>query len=366
MFLISMKYVLQLTIGFDLMIVSYAVFILMLFHYVFIVFRKKSVDVDCIYLLFLIPFYLISSSRADTIYVVLGCLILKEYSLKAIVQASVIVQLVVLLFYLLLMSLNVFPVFEYVRSNGLTYYTLGFINPNSTASFLFGLIIICSLFFRLKKYYHMMFSSSVVLGLCFLLIFLITGCRTYSYGLIFYLLFSALFGFCKKVHFKRIFLLFPFLLFVFILLLPYYLSFELDRLFSGRLAIFCAYLNEFDFKKLLFGRPLHEGAFDNSFLMLLFNGGIVSVIFFLSTYFRGIKNSSNAFLKKYLPFLLVMLLIGLCECSFSGFGLLSMIFYRILYENKFKKNLVYEKHRVIPSSNFNLGSWKYSTIDNVN
>ncbi|MBR4624239.1 MAG: hypothetical protein IKO56_01725, partial [Alphaproteobacteria bacterium] len=111
----------------------------------------------------------------------------------------------------------------------------------------------------------------------------------------------------------------------------------IDDLLSGRIRIVSLFYDELTFHSFLMGSRIPDKPLDNAYIMLLMNGGVASVLFFLITFIKGVRKLPNEYTGEYFPFVTAVLLSGCGESTFSALTAYSLVFYRILYENFFLK-----------------------------
>ena len=312
----------------------YVALMLMLFHYFFLI-KGKLICEELIYILLLIPAYLISNSHFISVLIVFSCLIMKYYPLSKIIKTSLYIQGLFITVYLLCFVFNLTHNTIFLK-NGVVCHTLGFLHPNETALRMYDVLILLTFFFFTKYDNIKKFFLFIILSVFTYIISIVTGNRTFFYSLLVYGVLILISKFKSQKSFKFLMITSLFLLIGLICYLPQMENIsEFDKILSGRLSILKIYFNEMNMNAFLFGRQLiQDMPFDNAFMMILFNGGIVYVIFFLSTYIKGIVNAPVHYANLYMPFIVSYLVTGFAENTFSSLTTSTIIFYRILYEYK--------------------------------
>lgn len=208
-------------------------------------------------------------------------------------------------------------------------YNLGFNNTNSASSFLMINLMILVFWVYLKNKFFTLFFFPL-----FYLIYIITLSRTsFVAEIIFYI--SIIFSFLKFNFFLRFFPIIIYIL-TFVLIIFSREYSWINELFTTRFFIYDQILSSMSFFNYLFGVKLPEDQpMDSSFLSLLFNGGIIYVLLFLMLYEKFYRNNFQKNIYIYLPFIFFVLACGFSENLFSSFNLISLTFFKILYDNKF-------------------------------
>lgn len=275
--------------------------------------------------------------------------LLRDISLKrlGLINASLFLLFFVLMFFLL--TFGVIHSREWVMPKGVAY-DLGFANPNAVGSSIYILLLnLYLLFYDKSKYilpililvitqtvYHYSLSRTAWIGgmilvlVHFLVTFrLIRPSLRYFIGILPFLLMGVILYF--TVH-----------------LWEYPL---IDQLFSGRLSIYSRMLENMSAVNWLIGiRSLAEEPMDSSFLMLLFNGGIMLFLLFLGTFLRSMIKHFD-FIKPYLPIILSILASGIVENIFSAASSISVIFWLLIFQ---QKEQVYKSKIVLAKTNSNV------------
>ncbi len=208
-------------------------------------------------------------------------------------------------------------------------YNLGFSNTNSASAFLMTNLMVLVLWVYLKNKLFTFFFIPL-----FYLIYVVTLSRTSFFAeIIFYI--SMIFSFLKFNFFLR-----------FLPVIIYILTFALivfsrdylwiNELFTTRFFIYDEILSSMNFFNYFLGVKIPEDQpMDSSFLSLLFNGGIIYVLIFLILYEKFYRNSFQKRIYTYLPFVFFVLACGFSENIFSSFNFISLVFFKILYDNHF-------------------------------
>lgn len=219
---------------------------------------------------------------------------------------------------------------EWISSKG-TATSLGLNNPNALGIWFYYLIVNMRL--SLIKRPNFMFFVVIVIITYFA--FGLSYSRTTLLGSLIFIILVFL-NDRKGIKLNnKIIEYSPLLLFSLILLVTFVIAKalpEIDLVFSYRFSIYLKLLSDMSVSDIFMGYRVPEGqAMDNAFLMLLFEGGSIS-IFLLIVYFRKM---TQRYTSSYMPFLLSMLLVGLAENTFSVPSTTSILFWSmILYKRE--------------------------------
>lgn len=297
-----------------------------------IIFSINYTKVNTAFLLvpFLCIMLVVNRQILGIIDLIAMCLILKNESIKKLA-----------LIYLCGIILFV-PVWMALLGNGLLenlrffdpkkgeFFSYGFTNPNGLG--MLGFHIACCCFILLSP--RRLFLSAFLTLILSQVFYYFSASRTPWIGGMVLAATTLMLEFnCIKKWMKYPIAFFP----PFITCLCLYISknidnyFELNFLVSGRFSIYSSILNNMGLLNWIVGTPLPEGeAMDGSYMMLLFSGGIVTVILFCFLIYRiMIKYYGQIFF--YLPFLLSILACGVMENTFSSCRGLSVMFWSLLF-----------------------------------
>ena len=221
---------------------------------------------------------------------------------------------------------------EVIMPKGVAY-SLGFNNTNTASAFFMLNIMVISLYlYNIKKLY-----SFLLLPVLYIIYELTLGRTSFYAELVFYI--SVILLFAPPIRKVRLlYKLFPILLFSSLLILTnlsnHYSA--IDAVFTTRFSIYSNLLGMMQPINYLTGLAIPEGQpMDSSFFDLLFAGGVTYLLLFFYLYNIYYKNSikNNDF--HYMPFILFMLATGFSENTFSSFNILSIIFFKILYDSAY-------------------------------
>jgi len=223
-------------------------------------------------------------------------------------------------------------------------HTLGFSNPNELGAFMFATL--CSFFVGYIRTYKVMVPC--LFFLCSWYIYRLSGSRTAFYGeciILFVYLIQRIFG--TKIYkcFRIPISILPVILFcitIYVTLNALDYS-ELNALFSDRFNYIAIHLSSFSsINELIIGKEIEYELLplDNVYVTLLFFGGLPCIIIFLYLYYRCINRLWLKF-KDYLPYLIGLVIAGICESLFigiiPGFLLLWIIVFQSLFVSKYEK-----------------------------
>ena len=112
---------------------------------------------------------------------------------------------------------------------------------------------------------------------------------------------------------------------------------------TGRPFYYNKWFNNMSAINFLAGIQIVDDPLDSTYMMFLFNGGILFVFLFLYFYVVGIKNISDTDMKKYMPFILSMLVAGFAENTVNGINTLAIVFFCVLSKQFKLSNKRYKK-----------------------
>lgn len=217
-------------------------------------------------------------------------------------------------------------------------WDFGFRNPNRFAMFIFS--IFANLYILLwKKTYWFFFFSTTIIGIW---VYNYTQSRTFVMSFLLLLIFSLGIRsqrFSKEIlKHKYLYALIPLIIctLIYYLTQTNYYNSLLDILISGRLGLYQNFLNSISPLHYLIGtEQVNDQILDNSYLHLLFEGGIIAFVIFNILLFFTIKNISynNLYI---IPLLISFFAYGMTESIFTfvlSYG--NMIIWAVLYLTAF-------------------------------
>ena len=292
-----------------------------------------SIDFNKIERIFLlIPFLclliFINKQILGTIDIIVMCLILKDRSITKLSRSYIYILFIFIPVWLFLLS-NGFIVSDrwFDPNKGGEFYDYGFASPNGLG--IFGFNIVATLFLSSKRKYSL--TLIFILLIINQIFYVLSNCRTAWIGgivLIFCTIINRFYGFNKLTKYPLAIL--PIIISVILIYLAKHLyQYQLiDILLSGRLSIYNSILSQMTLKNWIFGITLPSGPMDGSYMMLLFTGGIITLLFYFYLNYRMmIKRFS--LIKYYLPFILAIMACGVEETTFSCSGL-SLLYWMLL------------------------------------
>lgn len=219
--------------------------------------------------------------------------------------------------------------------------TLGFENPNGLG--FLGFQIISALYLVFRKY------SLIVLLIITLaineLFFSISVSRTpwvggFAFSFILLLMILGLLRSWMRYAIGLLPIVLSLLIFYFTIKIDSYP--ELEVLFTTRFSLYASIINQMSIVNWIIGAKIPAGMpMDGSYMCLLFEAGIVGLIFFLKAFNKSIVKHFDD-LRLYMPFIIGMLACGVAENTFSSATGISVIFWFLflnsdnLYGNRTK------------------------------
>lgn len=216
-----------------------------------------------------------------------------------------------------------------IYPKGLTH-DLGFGNSNTAGLQFCMLLLIVVTFLLQKTKIHFLLYIFLIPNYC---IYLLTKGRTYFISGFFFFFLIFYFSFKRKYRIERKIISFlPFLLFssTYVLIFLFNKNPVLNVLLTGRLALNYETISDFSAINYLLGYGMPEGPMDSSYLGILMNGGIISVLLFLVITSRGLFHMSVKNAKIFIPYIVVMLIASFTETILPLFYPATILFYKIL------------------------------------
>lgn len=288
--------------------------------------------------LVLIPIAMVSlmNPAARNIFVIfLLTYIISKLPLQAILWYNLISQFAIfsIATIFLLLGITESEMFQQTAFDTRVRYDYGMGNPNTFALFTYSAIINLYLF----RGYRNKLVMWIILMIC-LAVAKYTGSRTFLVAVLF-LLFCNLIKkyFANRKNLTRfIYAVIPLLFFgvIFYFSINYLEYPAVNLLFSGRLELYNSLINQSSTMQLLIGTPLiNEKTIDNSFLHIVYEGGIIPLAVFLYLYYNLLFKSNSKEMSILLPLFISVFLVGLTE-SVLTFTLIfgNMIIWVIMYK----------------------------------
>ena len=313
-------------------------------------------DIDTIWLTIIINFFLlagiISNSIPKKIFLIIAILfplilyrkeilsiidillftfLLKDVPIKKVTYLSLIIQLLALCLFFFLHGVGMLQSHTYYSPKGAAQ-DFGMSNPSSIGFFVYIILVNLYLCYMRKSKIIIpiviLFVSYVVYEYCL--------ARSVLIGGIVLVLFHI--GISLKIirpFMKYVIGILPLLLYGILLYIILNLSdyLWLDNIVTQRFSIPESILRGMSPIHFFVGTEIPSGQpMDSSFMMILFNGGILLVIFFIIQFYHAIVKFYNQ-LYDYFPVIFSILICGLIENFFSAVRVLSVIFWiLILYK----------------------------------
>ncbi|MDE7383693.1 MAG: hypothetical protein K2M99_07410 [Treponemataceae bacterium] len=264
-----------------------------------------------------------------TTNILLSIILLKKTPIQRVGFVIIIAFFIELFVYLSAFGMGILHDGTKIYLKGLTH-DLGFRNSN-TPGLQFMMLTLC-----VAEFFLLTFKIKFPLLLLLLpnyCIYALTLGRTSFYSVCFFFFLMYYFSFRRNYFIERKFAVYlPVILFsvVFFLLYFYRMFPIVNVIFTGRFRINANILGEMSALHYIIGYAVPEGPMDCAYLGVLFNGGILSVILFLSCCCNGISNMPLKNAKIFLPYIIVMLASGFTEGTFSLFRLSTVLFYKMI------------------------------------
>lgn len=259
--------------------------------------------------------------------------LLKNVEKKLFILSDFLICIAILGLYLFLLSSNIIQdSFMEGKKGGIMMkvHRLGFFNPNGAGLFFYNIILVCAIFnieFLKSKFFDIFLLCVSVL------IYKLTGSRTFYYSELLYFACRIIFSmnfFSRR--FRKIYVLIPSIcLLVIVSGFFIYEKFPLmDVIFSGRYSCYNRMLKDATPLSIILGVNVGDYPLDSAFLTLFSSGGMIFVWTFFSVYAKAINNMPVKNIKKYMPFIISLIVSGMAENTFSTVMPITVLFYKIL------------------------------------
>lgn len=279
-------------------------------------------------IIFIGPLVIYNKEILSIIDIMLYVYLLRDFSLQKIASLNLIVQVTALCFTGLLHILGVLQSNVVYMPKG-EAYDFGMSNPSTLGFWVYMMIINLYLLFSRKNRY------------LFPLFFLIISVVVYNYCrarsvfigsiVLFIFHYLVIFKIIKPFH-RYMLALLP----IFIYSVFFYVIFNiddylwLDAFVTRRFSIPADIIGNMSFIEYFIGIRLPESEpMDSSFMMILFNGGIGFLAFFVYKYYVSIVKYFNS-IYYYLPVIISVLACGVIENFFSSAKSVSIIFWLLI------------------------------------
>lgn len=283
---------------------------------------------------FLTPLLLYNRAALFLVNLALFVYLLQGYSIKKIAlvnfSALILSYVTIRLFQemgFIQMTVNTL----YAHGKGVVH-TFGFNNPNAFAFFYFN--VITNLYVVVKG---LKMESFFTILLLFLSVIFYDQCQ--SRTMLGAVIILFLMHWLMKLHIfgekvKYIIGIFPVLFvgiaFFFIRNIDNYLA--VDIFASGRLSIYSEIIKGMGKQNWLLGVSLPEGPMDGALFMLLFTGGIVTLLFFLWVFYKTVVFNYRS-ISLYLPVIVAVLFYGFFENAFAAVNGISIVFWILICDS---------------------------------
>lgn len=329
LYFIHLKFFTQIVLDTPSIIMDIALYLLLLLG---VNYRRVKL---CFFVLIPIVLLCVLNPAATNIFVILiSTYIVAQLPFRTILFHNLCAQIIVFLLCTICLYLGITEttVMDATLLDTRVRYDYGMGNPNTFALFVYS--------FFINLYLYKGNDSKIYLFLIALIswkVYSYTGSRTFLISVVLLLLCCCIRRLCE--HWPRLFkfglLVAPILTycFIFYFTLNYTLYPEMDLIFSGRLDLYDSLLSSVSLSNYLFGTELiNEITIDSSYLHILFEGGILSLLIFFLLYSNLIIKIDSKDLATIFPVLMSVLMFGLTE-SVLTFVLLygNMIIWVLMY-----------------------------------
>lgn len=289
-------------------------------------------------LLVLLPIAMVSllNPAARNIFVIfLLTYIISNLPFKTILRYNIISQILVFLLASICLYLGITQsvLFQQTVLDSRIRYDYGMGNPNTFALFTYSAIINMYLYYGIRNKYVMWIILMVTLAVAEY-----TGSRTFLVAVIMLLLFNFMRG--RLIKWNKLSKVTMFVMPIILFAVIFYFSINyvqypaVNLLFTGRLELYNSLISSVPITQLVIGSPLiNEMTIDNSYLHIIYEGGVIPFAIFLYLYYNSIFKSSASDISILLPLFVSVFMVGLTE-SVLTFTLIfgNMIIWVIMYK----------------------------------
>ena len=287
-------------------------------------------------LLVLIAMVSLMNPAARNIFVIfLLTYIISKLPLQTILWYNLISQIVIfsVATIFLLLGITEAELFQQTVFDTRVRYDYGMGNPNTFALFTYSAIINLYLFAGYRNRWVMW-----IIFIVGLVVAKYTGSRTFLVAVLSLIICNLIkrrFEIRKNIT-KVIYAVMPLLFFgiIFYFSINYMEFPAVNLLFSGRLELYNSLITQSSPMQVLIGTPLiNEKTIDNSFLHIVYEGGIIPLVIFIYLYYNLLFRSNLKELSILLPLFISVFMVGLTE-SVLTFTLIfgNMIIWVIMYK----------------------------------
>lgn len=320
------------SIGIDTFFLTFTIFFIQMTHFMLHMNRNQfHIEKYYFSLIFFILLLLYNKDTLATLNILLSIILLRSEKIECLLRIILRSYLFIIIVYLFLYY-NGYLLNSIMRIPKGIVFTFGFSNSNSPGEHILNITLLLAL--------HLIISYRI--NKLFLLPLVVPNLIIYSYSLSRTSLYSALLFFIliiiipySNLKFRKFFFIkfLPFFLLIttiFICLFYYKFPF-IDLIFSGRFSINSKHLMNLKPHNFIFGYILPAGKpMDSAYLAQFFAGGLLSICLFIKISQNGIFNILNSNTQLILAFIVVVLIAGFTENTFSEFSAISVIFYKLL------------------------------------
>lgn len=288
--------------------------------------------------LLVIPIAIISivnPAAKNLLAILISTYIISQLPLKTILYHNLSAQAIIFILssFCLFIGITDSVMFEQTDFDMRVRYDYGMGNPNTFALFVYSFLINLYLYKGINK---KMFFLIFVPVTCFVSSY--TGSRTFLMSMFVLFLMVLMNKFWRRhLRFvKSIMLIFPIFLIIAIVCFSWkYANYpEINELFSGRLMLYHLLFFSLSLNDLLLGTNLiNELTIDNSFLHLIFEGGIFLFLCFVYLYYSFVKKISNKNVTIIFPLFISVFVFALTE---------SILTFLLIYGNMIVWILIYK------------------------
>ncbi len=283
---------------------------------------------------FLTPLLLYNRAALFLVNLALFVYLLQGYSIKKIALVNFITLILSYVTIRLFQEMGLLQITVntlYAHGKGVVQ-TFGFNNPNTFAFFYFN--VITNLYIVVKG---LKMESLFTVLLLFLSVIFYDQCQ--SRTMLGAVIVLFLMHWIMNLHIlgekvKYIIGVFPAffvgITFFFIRNIDNYLA--VDVFASGRLSIYSEIIRGMGKLNWLLGVSLPEGPMDGALFMLLFTGGIVTLLFFLWVFYKSLVFNYRS-ISLYLPVIVAVLFYGFFENAFAAVNGISIVFWILICDS---------------------------------
>ena len=204
---------------------------------------------------------------------------------------------------LALAALRIIPIGFFIDKLGRVRVNLGFINPNSLPLLMFAAMMLWK-------------SQKIIKIFLTLLVFAISGSRTFLISMLIYFITDSLYGSLSSIIRRSLVIVFfiAFVILIFLSIVPTGISSSIDKVFSGRVGFYHRLLTRMTMENVLLGGSYtSDYPIDSSYVRFISKFGWISFYVMLFLFSYRFFSCFNKFTKEQISVIIATMLYGIAE-----------------------------------------------------